>query len=95
MNRPVTEGDMVVVYLFGLTIELGVVSTNPDKVVIVTKNTDIELVTEPLITPLEEGWSVYYRGDHSMFPSETDPVILKLSDDQIEIFKKVIADYLP
>ena len=82
------EGDTVIVYLLGLTVELGVVSTSPDNVVIVTKNTDIKLVTEPLITPLEGEWSVYYRGGHPMFPSETDPVIFKVLDDQIEILKK-------
>ena len=88
MNRPVMKNDIVTVPILGMSIELRVVSTNPDDVVIVTKNTDIEVVNDPLRIPLEEGWLVYYRGGHPMFPSETDPVILKLSDDQIEILKQ-------
>ena len=88
MNRPVMKNDIVIVSILGMSIELRVVSTNPDNVVIITKDTDVEVVTHPLRIPLEEGWPVYYRGGHPMFPPETDPVIFKVSDDQIEILKK-------
>jgi len=88
INRPVMKNDVVTVPILGMSIELKVVSTNPDNAVIISKDTDVEVITDPLRIPLEEGWPVYYRGGHSMFPPESRPVILKVSDDQIEILKQ-------
>ena len=79
MNRPVMKNDMVTIDLLGIAIEFKVASTSPADAVIVTKNTQVEVITDPLHMPLEEGWPVY------LFPANTDPVILKLSNDQIEI----------
>ena len=88
MNHAVMRNDVVTVPILGMPIELKVVSTSPDNAVIISKDTDVQVVTDPLRIPLEEGWPVYYRGGHPMFPPESRPVILKVSDDQIEILKQ-------
>jgi len=60
MNLPVMKGDIVVVPVLGMGIELKVTSTSPSNVVIVTENTVIEVSTTP-VKRIEEVGGVTYE----------------------------------
>jgi len=59
MNLPVMKGDVVVVPVLGMGIELKVTSTSPSNVVIVSENTVIEVSTTPVKRVEEVGGVTY------------------------------------
>ncbi|MDW8022059.1 MAG: CDC48 family AAA ATPase, partial [Nitrososphaerota archaeon] len=60
MNLPVMRGDIVIVPVLGMGIELKITSTSPSNVVIVNENTMIEVSTTP-IKRIEEVGGVTYE----------------------------------
>ncbi len=59
MNLPVMKGDIIVVPVLGMGIELKVTSTSPSNVVIVTENTLIEISSTPVKRVEEVGGVTY------------------------------------
>jgi len=59
MNLPVMKGDIVVVPVLGMGIELKVTSTSPSNVVLVTENTLIEISSTPVKRVEEVGGVTY------------------------------------
>ncbi|MCD6235788.1 MAG: CDC48 family AAA ATPase [Thaumarchaeota archaeon] len=59
MNLPVMKGDIVIVPVLGMGIELKVTSTSPSNLVIVTENTVIEISSTPVKRVEEVGGVTY------------------------------------
>ncbi|MCD6592057.1 MAG: CDC48 family AAA ATPase, partial [Thaumarchaeota archaeon] len=59
LNLPVMRGDIIVIPVLGMGIELKVTSTSPSNIVIVTENTIIEVSTTPVKRVEEVGGVTY------------------------------------
>jgi len=60
MNLPVMKGDVIVVPVLGMGVELKVTSTSPTSAVIVTENTVVEVSTSP-VKRIEEVGGITYE----------------------------------